>query len=192
MSRTLSTMLELGTPAPDFSLPDTVGDTVSRADFDGQPLLVAFICNHCKFVQHVRAEWAALAREYSGRGFAIVGINANDAEIYPEDAPDLMAAEAATADYRFPYLFDETQEVARAYKAACTPDFFVFDKEHKLAYRGQMDESRPGNDVPISGTDLRAALDAVLNGEKPSAEQKPSLGCNIKWKPGSEPEYFNS
>ena len=184
-------MLELGTRAPDFALPDTTGRTVSLSDFAGQPLLVAFICNHCKFVRHVRAEWAKLAREYAALGFGVVGICSNDPEQYPEDAPERMAEEVVEAGYDFPYLHDATQQVARAYRAACTPDFFVFDKEHQLVYRGQMDGSRPGNDVPITGADLRAALDAVLAGEKPVTDQKPSLGCNIKWKPGNEPEYFN-
>jgi peroxiredoxin len=191
MARTLSTMLALGTRAPDFALPDTQGHIVARADFAGRPLVVAFICNHCKFVKHVRAEWAKLSSEYLARGFAIVGINANDGKQYPEDAPDRMAEEVAQAGYHFPYLHDATQQVARAYHAACTPDFFVFDQDHPLVYRGQMDGSRPGNDVPITGADLRAALDAVLAGEMPSSEQKPSLGCNIKWKAGNEPEYFN-
>jgi peroxiredoxin len=185
-------MLALGTPAPEFSLPDVVsGRTVSIADFDGAPaLLVIFMCNHCPYVKHVASSLAQLVREYQARGVAVVGINANDAEEYPEDSPENMVEEAKQRGYTFPYLYDETQEVAKAYQAACTPDFYVFDSEHRLAYRGQMDDSRPGNGIPVTGQDLRAALDAVLAGRPVTSNQKPSLGCNIKWKPGNEPEYF--
>jgi peroxiredoxin len=188
MALTPSTMAPLGTQAPAFSLPDTDGKVVSLADFTGAPvLLVAFICNHCPYVKHVRAALAGLAREYQGRGVAVVGINSNDPATHPDDSPAKMKQEKVAAGYTFPYLFDETQEVARAYRAACTPDFFVFDRDHRLAYRGQMDASRPGNGKPNDGADLRAALDAVLAGRAASAEQVPSIGCNIKWKPGNEP-----
>lgn len=183
MALTPSTMTPLGTPAPDFRLPDTDGHTVALADLAGAPaLLVAFICNHCPFVKHVRAGLAKLARDYQARGVAVVGINSNDAVNYPEDSPERMKAEKADAGYTFPYLYDQSQEVARAYRAACTPDFFVFDRDRRLVYRGQMDASRPGNDKPVDGADLRAALDAVLAGRAPAAEQTPSIGCNIKWK----------
>lgn len=188
---TPSTMLPLGTPAPAFSLPDTQGNTVSLDQYAGAPaLLVAFICNHCPYVKHVQPALTALCREYQERGVAIVAINANDPETYPTDAPEHMKTEAAAQGYTFPYLHDATQEVAKAYRAACTPDFFVFDKDRRLAYRGQMDGSRPGNAVPPTGEELRAALDAVLAGQAPAADQHPSMGCNIKWKPGNAPDYF--
>jgi peroxiredoxin len=195
MAETPSTMLSLGTPAPAFRLPDTrrgQGDRiVSLADFAGAPaLLVAFICNHCPFVKHVRDTFVALARDYADRGVAVVAISANDVAAFPEDGPQRMGEEAATYGYGFPYLYDETQQVAQAYRAACTPDFFVFDKKRRLVYRGQMDDSRPGNGLPVNGHDLRAALDAVLAGKPVSERQRPSIGCNIKWKPGNEPEYF--
>lgn len=191
MARTLSTMVPLGTAAPDFQLSDVVsGQTVSRSDFSGQPLLVAFICNHCPYVKHIREGWAELACDYQELGVGVVAISSNDAEAFPDDGPDAMREEALAAGYTFPYLFDATQEVARNYRAACTPDFFVFDREHKLAYRGQMDGARKSNDVPITGEDLRAALDAVLENRASEIEQKPSMGCNIKWKPGHEPDYF--
>lgn len=191
MALTPSTMLPLGTPAPDFRLPEpATGRLVSRDDFAGAPaLLVAFLCNHCPYVKHVQAGFAAFAKEYAGRGLAIVGISANDAEAYPEDAPARLAEEAARAGYVFPYLHDETQAVAKAYRAACTPDFFLFDAERRLAYRGQFDDSRPGNRIPVTGRDLRAAADAVLAGHPVPGEQRPSIGCNIKWKPGAEPDY---
>ena len=190
MALTPSTMTPLGTPAPDFRLPDTDGKLVSLADFAGAPaLLVAFICNHCPYVKHVRSAFAQLARDYQARGVAVVGINSNDASAYPDDSPEKMQAEKAAAGYTFPYLYDETQAVARAYRAACTPDFFVFGKDRRLAYRGQMDASRPGNGKPNDGADLRAALDAVLAGRAPSPEQVASIGCNIKWKAGNEPAY---
>ncbi|NOZ11601.1 MAG: thioredoxin family protein [Gammaproteobacteria bacterium] len=190
MTRTLSTMLELGTPAPDFSLPTTDGSTVERADFAGAPaLVVIFMCNHCPYVLHLSEALAEFAREYQAKGLAIVGISANSAETHPADGPEEMAKEAKRAGYTFPYLYDETQEVAKAYRAACTPDFFVFDKDQRLAYRGQFDDSRPKNNQPITGADLRAAVDALLDDQSVNLDQKPSMGCNIKWKPGNEPDY---
>ena len=191
MALTPSTMRPLGTTAADFSLPDTDGTRVSLAHFrDAPALLVVFLCNHCPYVKHVRQELAALAEEYQHRGVAVVGINPNDVEKYPDDRPELMAREKAEIGYTFPYLHDATQEVAKAYQAACTPDFFVFDADRALVYRGQMDGSRPGNSVPNTGNDLRAALDAVLEGKPVAADQRPSLGCNIKWKPGNAPASF--
>jgi peroxiredoxin len=191
MSLTPSTMLPLGTAAPDFKLPDTNGTTVALADFRGQPaLLVIFMCNHCPYVKHLRAGLAQLARDYRPRGAAIVGINANDVANYPEDRPAKMKEEVKAAGYLFPYLYDETQAVAKAYRAACTPDFYLFDKNQKLVYRGQFDDSRPGNGVPVTGNDVRAALDAVLAGQPVPPDQKPGIGCNIKWKAGNEPDYF--
>jgi peroxiredoxin len=189
MSLTASTMLSLGTPAPDFRLPDTNGGAVALSDFKDAPaLLVMFICNHCPYVQHVRGELARLARDYQPKGVAIVGINSNDVETYPADSPERMRDEVRTAGYAFPYLYDETQETAVAYQAACTPDFFLFDGNRRLVYRGQLDDSRPGNGKPVTGRDLRAALDAVVAGRAVPGDQKPSAGCNIKWKPGNEPE----
>jgi peroxiredoxin len=191
LARTPSTMLPLGTPAPGFSLPDTDGRIIGLDGFAGAPaLLVMFICVHCPFVKHVRSELARLGRDYGERGVAIVAISSNDVGAYPEDGPEGMRREKEDAGYVFPYLFDETQEVAAAYRSACTPDFYLFDGERRLVYRGQLDDSRPGTDVPVTGRDLRAALDAVLAGEPVSAEQKPSLGCNTKWKPGNEPEWW--
>lgn len=191
MAATPSTMLALGTRAPAFSLPDTEGRTVSLDDFAGAPaLLVMFICNHCPFVKHVRGALAEVGREYGERGVAIVAVNANDAERYPGDSPEAMRAEREAAGYPFPYLYDESQETARAYQAACTPDLFLFDAGRRLVYRGQFDASRPGNSVPVTGADLRAALDAVLAGRAVPEAQTPSIGCNIKWKPGNEPPYF--
>jgi peroxiredoxin len=191
MALTPSTMLPLGTTAPDFKLPDTNGKTVSLADFKDRPaLLVLFICNHCPYVKHIRAGLAQLARDYLPKRVAIVGINSNDVANYPEDSPAQMKAEAKSAGYTFPYLYDETQAVAKAYRAACTPDIYLFDKNRKLVYRGQFDDSRPGNGIPVTGKDLRAALDAALAGEPISPNQKNSIGCNIKWKTGNEPDYF--
>ena len=188
MAKTPSSMLPLGTPAPDFELPDPSGTVHRLADHGDAPaLLVMFICNHCPYVVHVREELARLGRDYGPRGVGIVGINANDVENYPDDRPDRMAVFAEENGFSFPYLYDESQAVARAYQAACTPDFFLFDADRKLVYRGQLDGSRPGNHVPVTGTDLRAALDAVLAGEAVPADQLPSLGCNIKWKPGNAP-----
>jgi peroxiredoxin len=187
MALTPSTMLPLGTPAPDFRLPDTSGEFVARSDFQAAPaLLVMFLCNHCPYVKHLRAGLAQLALDYLPRGVAVVAINANDVASHPEDSPANMAAEAKLAGYRFPYLYDESQATAQAYRAACTPDFFLFDRGRRLVYRGRFDESRPGNGLPVTGRDLRAALDAVLAGQPMVAEQKPSLGCNIKWKPGRD------
>ena len=183
-------MLPLGTNAPDFRLPDTTGRIVSLADFANAPaLLVMFICNHCPYVKHIRAGLAQLGKDYQPRGAAIVAISANDAASYPEDNPASMAHEVKSAGYTFPYLYDESQAVAKAYRAACTPDFFLFDQARKLVYRGQFDASRPGNGLPVTGQDLRAALDAVLAGKPVSTTQSPSIGCNIKWKPGNEPDY---
>jgi peroxiredoxin len=184
-----STMLPLGTEAPDFSLADVVsGRTVTLSDFEHEDaLLVMFICRHCPYVRHVRHELARLGREHAGSRLGIVAISSNDPNTYPEDAPENLAAEAVEAGYVFPYLFDETQEVAKAYTAACTPDFFLFDRDRTLAYRGQLDASRPGNGVPVTGEDLRAAIDAVLAGGSVSEEQRPSVGCSIKWRPGNEP-----
>ncbi len=193
MVATASTMSPLGTIAPEFSLPDPNCKTVSLADFkDASALLVVFMCNHCPFVKHIRTGLADLAREYQGRGVAIVGINANDIAKYPDDSPQKMAEEVAAAGYTFPYLFDPTQEVAKAYQAACTPDFFVFDRDQQLVYRGQMDDSRPDSGIQVTGKDLRAALDAVLAGQPALENQKPSMGCNIKWKPGDEPAYVTA
>jgi len=185
-------MLLLGTPAPDFALPDVVsGKTVSRADFKNAPaLLVMFICNHCPYVKHVQAGMAKMARDFQTRGVGVVAISSNDAANYPEDSPEKMKEEAQRAGYIFPYMFDDSQSVARAYHAACTPDFFLFDAGHRLVYRGQMDEARRGNDLPVTGKSLRDAVEAVLAGQTVSPNQIPSLGCNIKWKPGTEPEYF--
>ena len=183
-------MLPLGTTAPDFSLPNVDGNIVSRSDSAGKPLLVIFMCNHCPFVVHLRDQLAAFTSEYLDKGLAIVGISSNDVENYPQDGPAEMVTEATEAGYKFPYLYDESQAVAIAYKAACTPDFFLFNAEHKLAYRGQFDSSRPSLDVPVTGEDLRAACDAVLAGEPVSEQQTPSIGCNIKWKEGQAPEYF--
>ena len=184
-------MLPLGTAAPDFKLTDVNGKTVALADFKGKPLLVMFICNHCPYVKHIRDGLAQLGRDYANRGGAIVAISSNDVEEYPQDGPDKMKEEAKAAGYNFPYLYDATQAVAKSYRAACTPDFFLFDKEHRLVYRGQFDDSRPGNGVPVTGKDLRGALDAVLAGKAVPAGQKPSIGCNIKWKARNEPEYFS-
>ncbi len=192
MVRTASTMLlPLGAQAPAFRLPDAEGRVVSLEDFASAPaLLVIFMCNHCPYVKHVADKLAELARQYQQQGVAVVGINSNDIENFPEDAPQKMREEIELRGYTFPYLFDETQEVAKAYSAACTPDFFLFDKDRRLVYRGQMDDSRPSNDVPVTGNDLTAAVEAVLADRQPAEEQKPSLGCNIKWKPGNEPDYF--
>ena len=184
-----STMLELGTRAPSFALTDVrTGETVRLSDFtDADALLVMFLCTHCPYVKHVEDELAQLGRDYADTGLAIVAIGSNDPERYPDDAPDKLAEQAERLGFDFPYLFDETQSVAKAYTAACTPDFFLFDGDLELAYRGQLDDSRPRNDVPVTGEDLRAAIDAVLAGEPVPADQKPSMGCGIKWKPGNQP-----
>lgn len=191
MTAVSSTMLDLGTAAPDFSLPDTTGKQVSLTDFKEVPaLLVVFMCNHCPYVKHLSRALAEFAREYQKKGLAVVGINSNDVSTHPADSPQKMVEEVRQVGYSFPYLFDESQEIAKRYRAACTPDFFLFDKNRGLAYRGQFDGSRPGNNVPVTGADLRAAVDAVLAGTAPSPEQKASMGCNIKWKRGNEPAYY--
>lgn len=190
MALTPSTMLELGTSAPEFSLVDTDGNRVRLSDFTGaKALLVMFICNHCPFVVHVADQLAKLGREYQAKGAAIVGLCSNDVETHPDDSPAKMKEEKASRGYTFPYLHDADQSVAKAYKAACTPDFFLFDADRKLVYRGQLDDSRPGNDAAIDGKDLRAALDKALAGDPIESEQKPSIGCNIKWKGGNAPTY---
>jgi len=192
MVRTLSTMLPLGTQAPDFSLPDTEGKPLSLADFDGKSaLVVMFICNHCPFVKHLRAGLAQFGRDYLGKDVAIVAVSSNDVASHPEDSPEKMTLEKQQAGYVFPYLYDESQSVAQAYRAACTPDFFIFDKDRIHVYRGQFDDSRPDSGIPVTGADLRAALDAVLSGMPIPEPQKPSLGCNIKWISGNEPDYFS-
>lgn len=186
MARTPSNMLPLGTVAPNFSLTDTVTDkTLDLNALSGEKgTLIMFICNHCPFVKHVNAELTNLGKEYQSKGIGFVAISSNDVKNYPQDAPDLMKQTAAEEGYTFPYLYDETQEIAKAYDAACTPDFFLFNANLKLVYRGQLDNSRPGNDIPVTGHDLRKAMEAVLSGEKVDPEQKPSIGCNIKWKQG--------
>jgi peroxiredoxin len=190
MALTPSTMLDLGTKAVPFELPDTEGKIVTLDDFAGAPaLLLIFLCNHCPYVKHVRHELAKLGREYQGRGVAVVGISSNDVVTHPDDSPEMMRREKAEVGYTFPYLFDETQEVAKAYQAACTPDFFLFDGDQTLVYRGQLDDSRPNSPIPVTGKDLRAALDAVLAGAPVAEKQRPSLGCNIKWKPGQGPGH---
>ena len=192
MAATNSTMeLEIGATAPIFNLPDADGKLVCLDDFwDARALLVMFICNHCPFVRHLRGAIAELAREYQPRGLGVVAIASNDVAQYPQDGPAGMREERDEAGYTFPYLFDETQGIAKAYRAACTPDFFLFNEERRLVYRGQFDDSRPGNDIPITGADLSAAIDATLEGRAPAEDQKPSVGCNIKWKPGNAPDYF--
>jgi len=193
MPETPSTMLDLGTPLPSFSLPDFNGKVVSDADFKGsKALLVAFICEHCPFVRHVRSEFARFAKEYDAKGLKVVAIMSNSIEEFPQDGPEGMKKEAQEAGYVFPYLFDKDQSVAKLFKAACTPDLFLFDSHRRLAYRGQFDGSRPKNNVPVNGADLRAAADAVLAGKAPSETQRPSMGCNIKWYPGNEPAYFTT
>ena len=192
MVRTPSTMLPLGTIAPDFELPNVDGRMVDYAAAAGpQGTVVMFICNHCPFVKHVADQLASLGREYMPRGVGFVAISSNDVSSHPADSPEQMVREAEDRGYPFPYVYDETQEVAKAYHAACTPDFYVFDAGRKLVYRGQLDPSRPGSEVTVTGNDLRTALDAVLAGKPPVAEQVPSLGCNIKWKPGNHPPYFS-
>lgn len=191
MVLTSSTDRELGSPAPPFRLPDPDGREVALEDFaDAPALLVVFWCNHCPFVKHIKRAFADFAREYQARGLAVVAINSNDADSQPEDAPDRMKADSETFGYSFDYLVDRTQDVARAYDAACTPDFYLFDGARRLAYHGQFDASRPRNDEPVTGADLREAADAVLAGRPAPNQQTPSIGCNIKWKPGNEPEYF--
>ena len=191
MVRTNSTMLPLGTIAPDFELPNIDGSMVNLAEFaNDNALLVMFICNHCPYVKHIADAISSLGSEYQAKGVAVVAISSNDVSTHPADSPEQMVHEAELRGYAFPYLFDEDQSVAKAYKAACTPDFYLFDKERKLVYRGQFDDSRPGSEIPVTGKDLRAALDAVLSGKPVPELQRPSLGCNIKWKVGQEPPWF--
>jgi len=184
MARTASTMLPLGTAAPDFALPDVTSGSINKLDDfkDREALLVMFLCQHCPFVQHVQKELAQLGRDYEKKPLGIVAISSNDADTFPEDSPNSLREQAAEFGFNFPYLYDESQEVARNYSAACTPDFFLFDRNRKLVYRGQLDDSRPGNEIPVTGKDLRAAIDATLAGRAASSDQKPSIGCNIKWK----------
>ncbi len=192
MARTESTMLALGTPAPDFELPDVIsGKLISLATFtDNVALLVMFICQHCPYVKHVQAELARLGQDYHDRSLGIVAISANDVAKYPDDSPENLKQMAESLGFKFSVCYDETQSVAQAYTAACTPDFFLFDSDRKLVYRGQLDDSRPSSDSPVTGKDLRAAIDLALSGQPIPADQKPSLGCNIKWKPGNEPPYY--
>jgi len=189
MAAVESQMLELGTEAPPFSLPDPDGAVHSLRD-GADAYLVMFICNHCPFVKHVREELARIGRDYGDRNVTICAINSNDVTTHPGDSPEKMKEEAARWGYEFPYLYDASQDVAKSYRAACTPDFFVFDADRKLVYRGQLDDSRPSNDEPVDGHDVRAALDAVLSGGPVAQAQKASIGCNIKWRPGNEPDYF--
>ena len=192
MVKTASTMLPLGTTAPEFQLSDVVsGKTISLDTFaDSQALLVMFICQHCPFVKHVQSELAKIGRDYSQQPLGIVAISANDVANYPDDSPEKLKQMAEELNFNFPLCYDESQEVSKAYTAACTPDFFLFDRDNKLVYRGQLDDSRPSTDILVTGKDLRSAIDAVLQNRKIDFEQKPSIGCNIKWKPGNEPEYF--
>ncbi|MBD0334290.1 MAG: thioredoxin family protein [Cyanobacteria bacterium Co-bin13] len=187
-----STMLPLGTAAPDFTLPDVVsGKPISLATFSGsRALLVMFICQHCPFVKHVQQELARLGQDYAAKGVGLVAISANDVAAHPQDSPEHLKQMAESLGFNFPLCYDESQDTAKRYTAACTPDFFLFDNEGRLAYRGQLDDSRPSNGIPVTGKDLRAALEAVLSGRPVPEPQKPSIGCNIKWKPGSEPAYF--
>lgn len=191
MARTPSTMLELGTAAPDFALLEpATGNTVSLSDFRGEPLVVVFICNHCPFVKLIAEKLAEVANTYQEKGVSFVAINSNDVANYPDDSPEKMVDFVKEYGVGFPYVFDETQEVAKAYRAACTPDFYLFDSDHKLVYRGQFDAARPGNEEPVTGADLADAIKALLANLPVTDEQTPSLGCNIKWKPGNEPDYF--
>jgi peroxiredoxin len=194
MARTESVMAGLGTPAPDFTLPDvTTGNTVSLASFAGRKaLLVLFISRHCPYVQHVKHELARVGRDYRESDLAIVAISSNYVPQYPDDAPESLREMAAELGFDFPILYDETQEVAKAYQAACTPDFFLFDESRRLVYRGQLDSSRPKTEIPVTGADLRAAIDALLSGNPVAGMQRPSLGCNIKWRPGNEPSYYQA
>jgi peroxiredoxin len=188
MANTPSRMVSLGTVMPVFSLPDTIsGRMLASSALAGKPSVVVFICNHCPFVKHIRAGLADFGRYCRSKGVPMIAISSNDVAGYPDDAPDAMAREAASAGYIFPYLYDESQAVAKAFDARCTPDLFIFDRDGKLAYRGQFDNARPSNEIPVTGHDARAAVDALLAGQQPAAEQKASIGCNIKWKPGNEP-----
>ncbi len=191
MVKTASTMLPLGTPAPDFSLPDTVsGNTVSLENYAGAALVIMFICNHCPFVVHIQDGLVNFGADYQDTDVSVVAISSNDIHSFPDDAPDKLAAVAREYGYAFPYLYDETQEVAKSYTAACTPDFYVFGPDRTLVYRGQFDDARPSNSIPVTGNDLRAAVEAVRAGQEVPSAQKPSIGCNIKWIPGQEPDYF--
>jgi peroxiredoxin len=196
MARTPSVMVDLGTPAPPFHLPDVVtGNMISLDTFAGKTgLLVMFICRHCPYVKHIQHELAQLGRDYQDKDLGIVAISANDAEKYPEDSPESLKEMAKELGFTFPFCYDETQAVAKAYQAACTPDFYLFDRERKLVYRGQFDDSRPKSDppIPVTGKDLRAAIDALLSGQPISPDQRASIGCNIKWKPGNEPDYYKA
>jgi len=193
MVKTASTMLPLGTKAPDFELPDTVsGQTVRLSDYEGRPLVVMFICAHCPFVIHLQDQLALMGKDFADSELGIVAICSNSVESHPDDAPDKLAAQAGECGFTFPYLHDASQEVAKDYTAACTPDFFLFDADHKLVYRGQFDDSRPKTEIPVTGNDLRAAIGEVLEGNTPPEVQQPSIGCNIKWKPGNEPDYFQN
>ena len=191
MAATPSTMLPLGTAAPDFNLLNTVsGTNISLSDYKDKAFVVMFICTHCPFVIHVNQELSKLGKDYTDKDIAIIAIGSNDAENYPADGPDKLKEQAEKEGFNFPYLYDENQDAAKAYTAACTPDFFLFDANHKLAYRGQLDSSRPSNGEPVTGADLRSAMDAVVAGTDVPTEQFPSIGCNIKWKAGNEPSYF--
>ena len=192
MVKTASTMLDLGTKAPNFQLPDTVsGETISLETFaDKKGLLVMFICQHCPFVKHIKSELARIGKDYVEKGLGVVAISSNSVETHPDDAPENLKAMAEEEGFNFPFCYDETQEVAKAYTAACTPDFFLFDRDRSLVYRGQLDDSSPGNDEPVNGRDLRAAIENVLADQPVNPEQQPSIGCNIKWAPGNEPPYF--
>ena len=194
MVKTSSTMLPLGTKAPDFQLPDTVsGEIISLNSFkDDKALLMIFMCRHCPFVKHVQQEFANLQQDYQGQSLGIVAISANDAEKYPDDAPESLKEMATELGYKFPVCYDHSQKVSQAYTAACTPDFFLFNSDRALVYRGQLDDSRPSNGIPVTGQDLRKAIDAVLADQPVDQEQKPSIGCNIKWIPGNEPDYFGT
>ncbi|BAZ45931.1 alkyl hydroperoxide reductase/ thiol specific antioxidant/ Mal allergen [Chondrocystis sp. NIES-4102] len=191
MVKTASTMLPLGTVAPDFHLPDVVSNQIiSLETFKDQALLLMFICQHCPFVKHLEQELANIGHDYSQQSLGIVAISANDVTNYPNDSPQKLKEMAQRLKFNFPLCYDETQEVSKAYTAACTPDFFLFNAQRQLIYRGQLDDSRPSNDLPVTGKDLRQAIDATLQGKTINFAQKPSIGCNIKWKPGNEPEYF--
>ncbi len=191
MVMTASTMLPLGSDIPEFSLLNVDGKQVSSADLPaGQPVLVMFICNHCPFVIHLDQALAQFGKEYQEKGLTVIAISSNDVSTHPADSPEKMAEMAKSSGWTFPYLYDETQDTAKAFRAACTPDFFLFDQNHKLAYRGQFDASRPGNGIAVTGEDLKSACDAVLAGQPVPESQKPSIGCNIKWKQGQEPDYF--
>ena len=191
MVRTASTMLEIGTQAPDFTLPEPAsGRSISLADFDGKPLLVVFSCNHCPYVIHILSSFTEYANDIQRQGISVVMINANDVDNYADDSPEKMIELAKQYGFEFPYLYDESQSVALAYHAACTPDFFLFNQQHELVYRGQYDGARPGNNEKVTGTDLKAASQALLSGSSLSTDQLPSMGCNIKWRSGNEPDYF--